>query len=625
MSPATRCYSISFFVLALIRRVSIAGFLLFATVVPVLAQEGFDVDEVHFRGNEILSDDELAERMTLRGANFFQQLFRTRERTQFYRETLNSDLEKLVRYCQRQGLLDARATVEDLQVNNKDRKVSIVIRIDEGPPILLRAIDYDLKAGPNVRTDSLEIVISILKRNMSIRSGDRFRDDAIQNERAAMARRLYDRGFPYARATPNLKVDTSAKRVDITWELETGPHCVFGDVSITGNTRVGEKYIRGQLSFKKGDQYQARALDRAQQQIYGLGTFEIVTVNAQLPTTPDTSIDVTVRVSEAPTLSTRFGVGYGREDNFRVFSDSRVLSFLGGIRRLDIYAKHSGLEPYRVEVRLTRPAFLTPRTTGILAPFIREQDEPGFTVKRVGGNASIQHQFSNKLNATGTYTFERITLDTSSVSEAEVSDADFDELYNRSSILTGLTLDNSRPLFSPTQGYFAALTFKLSGVVFKSDFKYTKTTLDLRRYTRWQGMVLAAKAEMGGIAATTERDFIPVEDRLFSGGGSSVRGWARSELGPLDDKGLPVGGNSLMEISVELRYPIIGRFSGVLFSDVGNVWRGFYTYHLDDLRYSAGFGFRFEFPIGPARVDFARPIDDNTAKWQFHLSIGQAF
>ena len=339
----------------------------------------------------------------------------------------------------------------------------------------------------------------------------------------------------------------AARQVDVTWEVDPGLYCVFGRITITGNERIAERYIRNQLAFTTGEQYRHRALERSQQQIYGLGTFDVVTVNARLPQPRDTAIDVTVRVSESPMLGTRLGLGYGREDKFRVFSESRILSFFGGVRRFDIYAKHSGLEPYHFELRFTRPAFLTPRTTGVLAPFARKQTEPGFTVKRIGGNATLQHQVSRKLNVTGTYTIERVSLDTSSISEADTANVNLDQLYNRSSILTGLNFDNSQPPFSPDRGYYAALTFKLTGVIFKSDYKYTKTVIDLRRYTGWQGMVFATRAKLGGIAATTGEGFIPVEDRLYSGGGSSVRGWARSELGPIDPNGIPIGGNSLLQ------------------------------------------------------------------------------
>ncbi len=104
-----------------------------------------------------------------------------------------------------------------------------------------------------------------------------------------------------------------------------------------------------------------------------------------------------------------------------------------------------------------------------------------------------------------------------------------------------------------------------------------------------------------------------------------MRGWSRAELGPHNAEDVPIGGNSLLEASIELRHPIGGLLSGVIFSDFGNVWTGSFNYELGDLRYALGFGLRVGTPIGPIRLDFARPIYDEDTAWQFYLSVGHAF
>ena len=116
-----------------------------------------------------------------------------------------------------------------------------------------------------------------------------------------------------------------------------------------------------------------------------------------------------------------------------------------------------------------------------------------------------------------------------------------------------------------------------------------------------------------------------MEERFYSGGSSSVRGWGRSLLGDLDENGDPIGGKSLMEFSLELRYPIYGYLSGVIFGDAGNIWDESVEYQIDELRYSAGVGLRLDTPIGPIRFDVARPVDDVDTDIQFHISVGQAF
>ena len=65
-------------------------------------------------------------------------------------------------------------------------------------------------------------------------------------------------------------------------------------------------------------------------------------------------------------------------------------------------------------------------------------------------------------------------------------------------------------------------------------------------------------------------EITPIEERFFSGGSMSVRGWQRSLLGPKNAENEPIGGNSLLEGSTELRYPIWNIFSGAVFLDFGN-------------------------------------------------------
>ena len=197
-------------------------------------------------------------------------------------------------------------------------------------------------------------------------------------------------------------------------------------------------------------------------------------------------------------------------------------------------------------------------------------------------------------------------------------------LYNKSQIILGSAFDNSRPMFTPRHGFVNNNSFAISGLGFGSKTRYTKLLIDLRRYQPLGAFVFAARVKLGGIKIFGSESFVPVEERFYSGGSSSVRGWARSELGP-KEAGLPIGGLSLLEGSAELRYPIIGILSGVVFFDLGNVWTESYSYKLSDVRYAAGAGIRIATPIGPLRFDVARPVADVDHVIQLHVNVGQAF
>ena len=150
--------------------------------------------------------------------------------------------------------------------------------------------------------------------------------------------------------------------------------------------------------------------------------------------------------------------------------------------------------------------------------------------------------------------------------------------------------------------------------------------IDLRKYNKIiADLVAAGKIKIGAIKPIWGDMDNPVEDRFYAGGSTSIRGWDRSKIGPMDPEELPVGGNSYLEMSLELRQLLWKIIYGVAFFDCGNVWMEYNDHDLTDLVYSAGLGLRIKTPIGPIRFDVARPLDDRLNELQFHLSIGQAF
>ncbi len=594
----------------------------------ISAQEDYEVSSVDFVGNQTISDGALEDQVSLHSAGFFTRLFTDREPSTFSDEAFEEDSLSVVRHYQRRGFLNVSVGRGDFEVDVEEEKVGVVFTIEEGLPVIIDSVSLRFTGVDSARAAAMADSAVAGQQQLTLAPGKRFEDALLQSDRRQLAGWMRDLGFPYVRVDADLEVNKDHTQVTVVWTIEPGPYSIFGDVVIKGNDFVAAEHIRKQLVFSRGEGYQESKIERSQEQVYDLGTFDVVTVNSQLTEQRDSTVDVELQVMEAARFVSRFGVGYGREDDFRVFTDFRLLGFLDDIHRFNLYAKHSGLVPYEVELRFTRPAFLTPRTTGIVRPAVIKQEEPAFTVVRIVGSAALQHRFSRELSATTVLAYERLDLDTASVSQEGLEQEDFDESldeYSRGSIRLETAWDRSQPRLDPSHGFFAASTFKLSGFIFKSISKYGKMILDLRKYTPLGATIFASRVKVGAIDAYSEVDFIPIEDRLYSGGSTSVRGWARSELGPVDADGQPIGGNSLLEVGLELRYPIFGRLKGVVFTDWGNVWRSPFTYRVDELRYSAGLGFRFATPVGKIRTDFARPIFDDSKIWQFHLSIGPAF
>ena len=123
---------------------------------------------------------------------------------------------------------------------------------------------------------------------------------------------------------------------------------------------------------------------------------------------------------------------------------------------------------------------------------------------------------------------------------------------------------------------------------------------------------------------------IPLPERFFAGGGTSLRGFGLNQAGPRDPcTGFPIGGLALLVFNQELRFPdeaavhrqqtgrTIFYDGGNVYSDVNHIiWPGSPpSPNGTELFFATvGFGLRYPTPIGPVRVDFGYQL--NPAQYQ---------
>jgi outer membrane protein assembly factor BamA len=120
---------------------------------------------------------------------------------------------------------------------------------------------------------------------------------------------------------------------------------------------------------------------------------------------------------------------------------------------------------------------------------------------------------------------------------------------------------------------------------------------------------------------------VPESERFFAGGSTTLRGFAQNAVGPIGVDRLPLGGEALLVLNNELRFPLVSIVDGVVFSDVGNVYTRLSDFSLSDLRKSAGVGLRLRTPWFLVRGDYGFVLDHRAGerRSRFYFSIGQAF
>jgi outer membrane protein insertion porin family len=102
---------------------------------------------------------------------------------------------------------------------------------------------------------------------------------------------------------------------------------------------------------------------------------------------------------------------------------------------------------------------------------------------------------------------------------------------------------------------------------------------------------------------------VPISERFFAGGSTTLRGFGLDLAGPLDPAtGAPLGGNTLFIANFELRIPVAGNFSVAPFYDAGNVFARIRDFKLATFSNTLGIGLRYRTPFGPIRVDIGRNL-----------------
>jgi outer membrane translocation and assembly module TamA len=120
---------------------------------------------------------------------------------------------------------------------------------------------------------------------------------------------------------------------------------------------------------------------------------------------------------------------------------------------------------------------------------------------------------------------------------------------------------------------------------------------------------------------------LPLTERFFAGGASTLRGFGFERAGPRDLQNQTLGGNMLVVLNSELRFPLTRRLGSVIFYDTGNVFRRVEDFQLRRFSNSIGTGIRIATPVGPVRLDVGFLLNPRVPerRFQFHFSFGQAF
>ena len=532
-------------------------------------------------------------------------------------ELLDPDAAALGDFYSALGYLNAQIGAPRVEVDDSDADISI--EVSEGARVVISSIEIE---GAESFTDAELTAV------LNIKEGSPYNEVDLADARYRLLDYYGSRGFADIRI--DIAREFEEKGVRVIFRVSEGGKIFVGKTVVKGNSKTKHKVIYREIAYEEGAPLDYAKLAKTRQGLYRLGIFR--SVNVEATEKYDDSADVAIRVEEDDPGTVEVGVGYGEYERYRGFADISYRNFAGLNRQVGLRTELSTLES-RVILNYYDPWFLD-RKIPLRAYFLREQrreknidtGETRYRLRRYTASVGTDRKVDEKAKAEIFYEFSLVK--TWDVKPDVILTKEDTGTLAISSIRPGLVYDTRDNVFDPRKGFFTGVSVKVaSGYIF-SDTDFVKVIVHGSAYqgvAKW--LVVALSLRGGAAKGFADTDELPLVERFFLGGRTTVRGYNQDSLGPKGSLGSPTGGNAFVLGNLELRTYLTKSWSLVGFLDGGNVWVKAGDVDLSELKYTTGLGLRYNTPVGPIRLDWGYKLDREKGESasEVHFSIGHTF
>lgn len=430
-------------------------------------------------------------------------------------------------------------------------------------------------------------------------------------------------GFAWAEIKPRTAyLDPETKALEVILRIDPGPKAVLGGLLANEFGSVDDSYITELVTWEPElDIYTPGLLEDFRDELADTRLFSSIRLTLDDPDVRSGEVvtPVLLETTEAKHRTLGAGVRFQTDSGLggNLFWEHR--NFLGRGERFRIEADASKLKQ-ELSASFRRPSFLREDQQLVFQGAFRHEETDAFDSTSFGLSGGVEREIREGMNLSVGLALRGV--------EIVENDGNFTN-FALISAPVRFDWDFSNNLLDPSEGG----RLRISGAPFwdtvDTSLSFLKARISYRHYYQvsespW--LVLAGRAAFGTITGAS-RDSIPADERFFSGGGGSVRGYRFQFAGQLDQNNEPVGGASFLESSVELRARVSESIGVVGFVDAGSAFEAETYDASEELFFGAGVGLRYLTPIGPFRADIAFPLDkrDVDDDFQFYISLGQAF
>jgi len=528
------------------------------------------------------------------------------------RRRVVDDLPVLQKALRSRGYYSARV---DEEIDAKKEPVAVVFRIQSGPRYLIDEVHIEVLGDPHGYAAPPPAEIGVEK-----------------GQPAAAARVLdaEQKLLALARSSSRALAELGDRRVVVNHQehgmkvwlrIRPGPPVKLGKVVFSGVETVDQEYLDTLIPWKPGEPFAPKLVYALRQALVDTNLFTTVRVSPAVELDSDGSLPVQVELAEREHRTLKATLGFNTDKGVYLGGGWWNRNFSGRGDQVSVEGFLSGVE-IKLGGRYRVPSFRRKDQALVATLDIKGEQTDAYDSTSAGASLGIERTLAEKMKLTlgPAFRFSRV----------EGADASGSDNFALAYFPVKLEWDFSDDLMDPSRGGRILAVGAPYVDILDPGLNFGKLLGKYSHYLRLREeprVVLAGKIGLGSIFGG-ERDRIPADERFYAGGGGSIRGYGYQLASPLGLQGNPIGGNSLVELSAELRWMITDAIGVVGFVDAGGAFTDSIPGSGDDLFVGVGTGLRYATPIGPVRFDVGIPTDRREGvddPYQLYISVGQAF
>jgi len=506
-----------------------------------------------------------------------------------------------------------------------ENPVEVVLTVDPGERFRLTSFAVEFPADTAVK----EVPQPSLEE-IGIKLGEPAEAQVVLDAENKLIAHLHNNGFPLADVTRRrVAVEVDKATMSVTLSVAPGPEARFGKLTIEGLERTDLDYLERVVNWPEGEIFSQKKLRDVRSRVVNTNLFNQVEIARAGNPRPDGDQPVTLKVGERPPRTVGVGLGFSTDLGItdfgfqgEAFWEHRNL--LGRAENLRFDLQLSPIEQ-SLSARLQKPNFKRRDQALNLGASLGNEVTDAFKEQSATASVGLERRLTridDRVLLSAGIQFDWLRSD-------DLSPGSEPEIFILGSLPMGAVYDSRDEILNATKGLFATVNLQPTITSVTRTQFFNRSYVGAAAYKQLfeePNLVLANRGRLGTIVGAPTAD-IPAGQRLYAGGGGSVRGYRVDSLGPLDSTGSAEGGRSSVELSTELRWRFLEDFGIVTFVDAGNVYDSVLPDFSQGLQFAGGLGLRYYTPIGPIRFDAATPINKRQQDQliQIYISIGQSF